>query len=136
MAIIPAQVQEVFNSVKDVVFATASKDAQPNACIVGMKKVIDDETIYLTDQFFKKTLANINENSKVSVVFWGEDGAFQIHGTARYVNEGEEFETQAAWVNATFEKIGMPVKAKGGVYVHVDEVYSSNPGPEAGNKLA
>ncbi len=34
MAIIPAQVQEVFNSVKDVVFSTASKDAQPNACIV------------------------------------------------------------------------------------------------------
>ena len=136
MATIPTQVQEVFNSVDNVVFATASKDAQPNACIVGMKKIIDDETIYLSDQFFKKTLANIKENTKVSIVFWAKEGAFQIHGTARYVAEGEEFETQAAWVNAAFEKMGMPIKSKGGVFVHVDEVYSSNPGPEAGDKIA
>lgn len=135
MAKIPEEVQKVFESVSDVVFATARKDCQPNCCIVGMKKILDDEHIYLSDQFFKKTLANIQENDKVAVIFWGEGGAFEIYGTARYVNEGEEFEEQAKWVNAAFESKGMPIKTKGGCIVAVDEVFSSNPGPTAGDKI-
>jgi hypothetical protein len=63
-------------------------------------------------------------------------GAYQLYGTARYVNEGPEFEEQAAWVNAAFEKMGMPITAKGGVFVSVDAVYSSNPGPTAGDQIA
>lgn len=30
----------------------------------------------------------------------------------------------------------MPLRAKGGCFVHVKEVYSSTPGPTAGEKLA
>ena len=136
MAKIPQEAQELFAKVDAVVFATAHTDAQPNCCIVGMKKIIDDETVYLSDQFFKKTLANIQENQKVSVIWWGDGGAYELYGTARYVNEGPEFEEQAAWVNAAFEKMGMPITAKGGVYVDVEAVYSSSPGPSAGEQLA
>ena len=136
MAKIPQEAQDLFNQVKDVVFSTATKDGQPNSCIVGMKKIIDDETVYLSDQFFKKTLANIKENDKAAVVFWGEGGAYQIYGTMTYVNEGEKFEEQAAWVNAAFESLGMPIKTKGGVFLHVESVYTSAPGPMAGDKIA
>lgn len=136
MAIMSAEVQEVFTKVPDVYFATASADAQPNANIIGMKKVIDDETVYLSDQFFIKTLANLKENTKVAVVFHEGQNAYQIHGTARYVCEGAEFEEQAAWVNAAFESKGAPIRAKGGVYVHVDAVYSAAGGPTAGKQLA
>jgi predicted pyridoxine 5'-phosphate oxidase superfamily flavin-nucleotide-binding protein len=136
MAKIPQEAQELFAKVDAVVFATARADAQPNGCIVAMKKVIDDETVYLSDQFFKKTLANIQENPKVSVIWWGDEGAYELYGTARYVNEGPEFEEQAAWVNAAFEQMGMPVTAKGGVYVDVEAVYSSSPGPSAGAQIA
>lgn len=136
MAKIPQEAQDVFNSVRDVVFSTASTDAQPNSCIVGIKKLINDETIYLSDQFFKKTLACVQENPKVSVIWWGEGGAFQIHGTARYVNEGPEFEEQAAWANAIIKEMGKPMSAKGGVFVTVDQVFSSTPGPNAGAQLA
>ena len=136
MAKIPQEAQELFNKVDAVVFATARTDAQPNGCIVGMKKVIDDETVYLSDQFFKKTLANFTANPKCAITFWGEEGAYQIYGTVRYVNEGAEFEEQAAWVNAAFEQIGMPVTAKGGCFVTVDAVYSSAPGPMAGEQIA
>ena len=52
MAVMSAEVQKLFKEVKDVVFSTASLDAQPNTCIVAMKAVIDDETVYLSDQFF------------------------------------------------------------------------------------
>ncbi|MGN0038804.1 MAG: pyridoxamine 5'-phosphate oxidase family protein [Coriobacteriales bacterium] len=136
MAVMSQEVKDLFTKVSDVVFSTASAGAQPNACIVGMKFVIDDETIYLSDQFFSKTLGNINENDKVAVVFWEGHDAFQIHGTASYVNEGEQFEALAAKVNATFEAKGMPIRSKGGVFVHVDAVYSSAPGPQAGAQLA
>ena len=136
MAIMSAEVQELFKEVSNVVFSTASADGQPNSCIVGMKAVIDDETIYLSDQFFKKTLANVQANAKVAVVFWKGTDAFELYGTARYVNEGAEFETQKAWVDAAFEQMGMPIKAKGGCFVHVDEVFTSSPGPSAGDKIA
>lgn len=136
MAKIPQEAQDLFNEVKQVVFSTATLDGQPNSCIVGMKKIIDDETIYLSDQFFKKTLANIKANDKAAVVFWGEKGAYEIYGTMRYVNEGAEFEEQAAWVNAAFEAMGMPVKTKGGVFLHVESVFTSAPGPKAGDQIA
>ncbi len=79
MACMPKEVQDVFNAVGTVTFATATPEGQPNTCIVGMKKILDDETIYLSDQFFKKTLANVLENAKVSVLFFNDDGAFQVH---------------------------------------------------------
>ena len=136
MTVMPENVQKAFKEIDNVVFVTAREDGQPNACIVGMKAVIDDETVYVSDQFFKKTLANVQANPKVSIVFWKGMEAYEIYGTARYVSEGAEFEEQAAWVNAAFEKMGMPMKAKGGCFVHVDEVFCSTPGPDAGSKIA
>ena len=136
MATIPAGAQAMFKEVDNAVFVTAREDGQPNACIIGMKAVIDDSTVYLSDQFFRKTLANVQANQKVAVLFWKGHDAFELYGTARYVNEGPEFEEQKAWVDAAFEKMGMPMRAKGGCFVTVDEVYSSTPGPTAGEKLA
>lgn len=136
MAALPIEVKALFEKVPTVVFATATADGQPNACIVGMKFVIDDETIYLSDQFFKKTLANVKANDKVAVVFWEGYDAYQIHGTARYVNEGEEFEKLKAKVDQIFAEKGAPIKAKGGVFVHIDEVFSTASGPHAGEKIA
>ena len=136
MTVMPEQVQKLFKETSNVVFSTASLDAQPNMCIVGMKALIDDETVYLSDQFFKKTLANLQANSKVAIAFWEGIEAYVLYGTARYVNEGPEFEAQKAWVDAAFEKMGKPIKAKGGCFVHVEQVFTSMPGPTAGDKIA
>jgi len=136
MAVMPEEVQNLFKEVKDVVFTTASPDGQPNSCIVGMKTVIDDETVYLSDQFFKKTLANVQANPKVAIAFWEGNVAYELYGTARYVNEGAEFEEQKAWVDAAFEGMGLPIKAKGGCFVSIEAVFTSSPGPTAGSKIA
>ena len=136
MAVMPEEVQKLFKEVKDVVFTTATPDAQPNASIVAMKTIIDDETVYLSDQFFKKTLANVQANPKVAVAFWQGNEAYVLHGTARYVNEGAEFEEQKAWVDAAFDKMGLPIRAKGGCFISVDAVYTSTPGPNAGSQIA
>lgn len=135
MTIMPNDVQALFDKVDGLAFATAGANGQPNCCVVGMKKVIDPETVYVSDQFFKKTLANVKENQKVALTFWEGHDAYQIHGTARYVNEGEEFLAQKEWVDALFAQMGMPIKAKGGIFVHVDAVYQVAPGPQAGDKI-
>ena len=93
-------------------------------------------TVYISDQFFNKTLANLKENQKVAITFWGDEGAYQIHGTATYINEGEQFEELKAWVDGCFAAMGAPITAKGGVLVHVDELFTCSPGPNAGAKLA
>ena len=135
MAKIPQKAQELFNELPAVVLATARADAQPNTCLVGMKKILDDETIYLSDQFFLKTLDNLKENPKVAVLWWSKEGAYVVHGTARYVTAGELFEEQSKWVNAAFEKNGAPFRAKGAAIVTVDAVYDSMPGPNAGAQI-
>ena len=136
MAVMPEEVQKLFKEVQNVVFTTADADGQPNSCIVGMKAILDDETVYMSDQFFKKTLANVQANPKVAIVFWEGGNAYQLHGTAQYVNEGEVFEAQKAWVNAAFEKMGLPIQTKGGCIVKVESVYTSAAGPTAGDKIA
>ena len=136
MAKIPQEAQDLFAKVDAVVLATAREDGQPNVCMVGMKRILDDETIYLSDQFFTKTLANVQANDKIAIAFWGEDGAYNIYGTAEYINEGEQFAELKAWADGLFEKIGMPITAKGGIIMHVDAVYNSMPGPAAGAQLA
>ena len=136
MAKIPAEAKELFEKVGSVAFSTADASGQPNTCIVGMKWIVDDETLYLSDQFFKKTYQNLHENQKVAVTFWEGHDAFQIHGTAKYVNEGPRFDECKAKVDAMFEKMGLPITAKGGVFLHVDSVYSSASGPNAGAQLA
>lgn len=136
MTAMPQEVQDLFMQVSDVVFATADANGQPNASIVGMKWIVDDETIYLSDQFFNKTLANVKANDKVSVVFWHERVAFQIYGTARYVNDGPTFEEQKARADALFQQKDLPISAKGGVYVHVSAVFTSVAGPTAGDRIA
>ena len=136
MSAMPERVQELFTEVEDVFFSTATAEAQPNMCIVGMKRLIDEQTIYLSDQFFKKTLANVQANPKVAVLIWKGREAYVLHGTARYVNEGAEFEEQKAWVDEAFASKGLPIKAKGGVLVTAEAVYTSTPGGTAGDQIA
>ena len=136
MAVMPKEVQELFEQVPTVVFATASLEGQPNAAAVGMKKVIDDSTLYVSDQFFKKTLANVQANAKVSIAFWSDKAAYQLHGTARYVNEGDEFAAQKEWVDAKFASMGVPITSKGGCFVTVDAVYVMQAGPQAGERIS
>lgn len=136
MAKMSQEVQDLFNGQCSLVLATATHDNQPNAAPIGMKKVIDDETVYISDQFFNKTLRNLRANDKVAIAFWNADGAYQIYGTARYVDDGDEFAEQKEWADASFAAKGSPFTAKGGCFIHVDAVYTSKPGPDAGKQLA
>jgi predicted pyridoxine 5'-phosphate oxidase superfamily flavin-nucleotide-binding protein len=128
--------KEVFESVPAVVLATATADGTPNAAPVGAKKIIDDETVLLSDQFFNKTAANLKANPKVAISFWEGREGYQLKGTVTVETSGERFEETSKWIEEMGNKIGFPLKSKGAVVLKIDEIFGLAPGPGAGKQLA
>jgi predicted pyridoxine 5'-phosphate oxidase superfamily flavin-nucleotide-binding protein len=128
--------QELFNKVNTVVFATASADGIPNVVPVGAKRIIDDETILISDQFFDKTLRNIKTNPKVALTYWEGREGYQLKGRVAVETSGRLFEDTARWVEESGKKKGFPLKSKGIVILKIEEIYNVAPGPDAGKKLA
>lgn len=54
MAEMSERMQELLIKVPAAVLSTASLDGKPNSVPVGSKKVIDNETILISDQFLNK----------------------------------------------------------------------------------
>ena len=76
MAAVTQEARELFETAENMVLCTASADGAPNGAAIGMKTVIDEETVYISDQFFRKTLENLKENQKVAVAFWTGHDAY------------------------------------------------------------
>lgn len=136
MAKMTERMKELFEKVPTAVLATATGDGQPNAVPVGAKKIIDDETILISDQFFNKTLANMKSNPKIAVSFWEGHEGYQFKGSITIETSGKRYEETAAWIEEMGNKAGVPLKSKGAVILKIDEIYGLAPGPGAGKKLA
>jgi len=131
--IIPNVVKNLFEKQDLVAFGTADKKATPNVVAIFWKKIPDDETILLIDNFMKMTKENILENNKVCISFWDsetEEG-YKIKGTDAYHTEGPIFEEGKKVIQSKKpERI-----PKGVVEINVTGVYMITPGPDAGKKL-
>ncbi|MBP2145082.1 putative pyridoxine 5'-phosphate oxidase superfamily flavin-nucleotide-binding protein [Methanofollis sp. W23] len=127
------EMKEAFSKVKTFPVATASKDGVPNVVPIGFCMLVDDETIWIADNFMKKTLANVKENPKLSLYLWGPEikGCFQIKGDVKVVSEGEDFQKMREVVLSKMSK----APAKNLLAVKITDVYTCAPGPEAGDKL-
>ncbi len=136
MAKMTERMKELLEKVPAAILATAANDGTPNAVPVGAKKVLDDETILISDQFLNKTLANMVSNPKVSVTFWQDHEGYQLKGTVTIETSGKRFEETAAWIEDLGNKAGFPLKSKGAVILKIDEIYGVAPGPGAGSRLA
>lgn len=135
MAKMPKECQDLINNAYAAAFSTCS-DGIPNVVPVSMKQVIDDETVMVSDQYMRKTLANLGENPRAALSVWDNEGGFQVKGTVTYENEGPRFEAVAAQVKEILSGMGYNYTSKGVCYIHVDEVYSVTPGAHAGELLA
>jgi len=135
MAKMTDRVKELFEKVPAVVLATATGDGTPNAVPVGAKKIIDDETILLSDQFFNKTLENMKVNPKVSVTFWDGHEGYQLKGTIAIETSGKRYEETAKWIEQLGNAAGFPLSSKGIVILKIDEIYGVTPGAGAGKLL-
>ena len=136
MAKMTERMKELFDKVRPMVLSTASIDRIPNAVPVGAKKIIDDETILISDQFLNKTLANMKANPKVAVTYWEGREGYQLKGTVTIETTGQRFEETAEWIEEMSNKAGFPLKSKGALIIKIEEIYGIAPGPGAGKKLA
>ncbi len=135
MAKMPQACQDVINNAYAAALSTCV-DGVPNVVPVSMKQVIDDETVMVSDQYMRKTLANLQANPRAALSAWDEEGGFQVKGTVTYEDEGPRYEAVAAQVKEILSSMGYDFTSKGVCYIHVDEVYSVTPGEHAGERLA
>ncbi|MCP4107080.1 MAG: flavin-nucleotide-binding protein [Desulfobacteraceae bacterium] len=136
MAKMTERMKELFEKVSAVTLGTSTSDGAPNVVPIGAKKIIDDETVLISDQFLNKTLANMKSNPKVSVTYWEGQEGYQLKGTVTIETSGERYEETAQWIEELGNKIGFPLKSKGAVILKIEEIYGVAPGPGAGKQLA
>ena len=135
MAKMTERMKELFEKVRTAVLTTASPDGVPNAVPVGAKKIIDDETLLISDQFFNKTLENLKSNPRAGVTFWEGREGYQIKGSVTIETAGKRFEETAKWIEDLSNKAGHPLKSKGAVIIHIEKIFGVSPGPGAGKQL-
>jgi len=125
------EIKESLAATKLLFLATAAKDGTPNVVPIGAFRLIDDGTILISDQFFRKTLANMKANPKIALSYWGEKGGFQIKGTVTLHTEGKIFQDDVAWV----KEIRPTLEPKTAVVMKITDVFVVKAGPDAGRKL-
>lgn len=138
MASLNERMKEIFGKQGVFVLGTADLNGIPNVVPIGAVKILDDETILVSDQYFHKTLNNLKENPKVAISFWETDTGegYQIKGEAKIQTEGKIYEDTVEWVRQYGEKIGHPLKSKGAIVIKITEIYSVTPGSNAGQRVA
>ncbi|MDA0524804.1 pyridoxamine 5'-phosphate oxidase family protein [Methanococcoides alaskense] len=95
MITLTEEMKAAFNTIKIFPVATASKEGVPNVVPIGVISLVDDSTIWIADNFMKKTLSNVLEDPKVPIYVWGPEtkGSFQIKGDVELKTSGPEFGT-------------------------------------------
>jgi uncharacterized protein len=133
MVRLTADMKEAFSKMKVFPVATASKDGAPNVVPLAMVRLVDDETIWITDNFMNKSMSNLRVNPKVAIYIWGPEikGCFQIKGVTSIRNSGPEYEEMKADLNR--KRPELPARSL--VIVKITEVYECKPGPTAGAKI-
>lgn len=125
------EMKESLTGTKLVFLATSSKNSTPNVVPIGAFKLMDDETLLISDQFFSKTMQNLKENPKVAISWWGEKGGFQIKGQVTLHTNDEVFSQDVAWM----KEIRPNLVPKSAVILKIAEVYQIKAGADAGKKI-
>ena len=125
--------KEAFSKMKVFPVATASRDGTPNVVPIGIVELVDDETIWITDNFMNKSISNLRTNPKIAIYIWGPEikGCFQIKGVTSIRTSGKEYDEMKAKLN--IKNPALPARSL--IIVKITEVYECKPGPAAGTKL-
>jgi len=125
------EIRESLAGTKTVFMATASKNSKPNVVPIGAFRLLDDETLLISDQYFNKTLSNMKENPRVALSYWGEKGGYQIKGPVTLHTNDEVFKKDVAWM----KEFKPNLAPKSAVIMKIAEVYTIKPGADAGKKI-
>ncbi len=136
MAKMPQDCMEMINNAYAAAVATCSLDGVPNVVSCSMKQAWDAETVMISDQFMKKTLANIQANPRMALSVWDETHGYQVKGTVIYESDGPNYEAISSQVHQILSSMGYDFRSKGVCWLRVEEVYSITPGPDAGELIS
>jgi len=127
------EMKETFSKVNLFPVATASKNGVPNVAPIAFVIMMDDETLWLADNFMNKTLANVKENPQAAIFVYDSylKRCFQIKGSIAVKTSGPDYEKMKNMVHE--KKPGLPAKSL--LVMKVTEVFECNPGANAGKKL-
>ncbi len=115
-----------------VFFATATPDGVPNVVPIGFARPIDNNTILIVDNYLNKTRKNLEKNPKASLVVRDASKApYQFKGTVEIVESGKYFDDAVDWATSVMSQLA----PKAAVLLKVEEIYSVQPGPDAGKKV-
>lgn len=133
MAKLTQDILDQMKNQKVYALATASKDGVPNVVPVGMLIPKEDGTIWIIDNYFGKTIANMEENPKAAFYVWNPEckESWQVKGTLSIEDSGEDYEAAVAFAHSIKEIF----PAKHLVKMTVDEIYYVTPGDHAGKKI-
>lgn len=93
MIIIPENIKHLLEK-SIVAFGTTNKNLKPNVNAVACCRVVSQNQVLITDNYFNKTRSNLAENDQVCLSFWdpvdGSDNqGYQLKGTAQVFTSGE-----------------------------------------------
>jgi len=127
------EMKETFSRINLFPVATASKKGIPNVAPIAFVIMVDDETLWLADNFMNKTLANVKENPHAAIYIYDAylKKCFQIKGSVDVNTSGPDFEKMRKMVHE--KKPGLP--AKNLLVMKISEVFDCNPGTNAGKKI-
>ncbi|MFA7301296.1 MAG: pyridoxamine 5'-phosphate oxidase family protein [Candidatus Shapirobacteria bacterium] len=118
---ITLNIKELFEK-SVVAFGTCNSDYIPNVIAVACCKVVADNQVLITDNFFNKTRHNLSANNHVSLSFWNPvDGdnnwGYQFKGTAQVFTEGK----WKKMVDSDPDNVGLAHKAA--ILVTITEIW-------------
>jgi len=116
---IPKEFKEAWeNHQGPVVFSTVSEDGIPNAIYATCVSLYKDNSIIVANNYFNKTLKNIESGCKGSVlILTPENISYQIKGSIKHVTSGDAFDNMKSW---NPEKL----PGKGAAIILIEEIYS------------
>jgi len=135
--ILPDKIKVMFEVVPVMALATVDGKGMPNVVAVASKRLVDDDTIWLIDAYFGKTLENVKLNGNVALSMWIPPEGYQIKGVGYYHTDGVVYDFGKEWVTDLWIKKGKKVKeVKGVIEVKISEAYSISANyQEAGLRL-
>ena len=125
------EIEESLREAKTAFLATSSREGVPNVVPIAAFTVLGDGTMLISDQYFNKTLRNMQENPQIALSWWGSRGGFQIKGTVTLHTDDEVFRRNVAWMKERWPKF-VP---KSAVLVTITDAYIVKPDPEPGKKI-
>ena len=116
----------------NLVFLSTCADDVPNVVPIGFARPLDEEHILLVDNFMNKTRKNLDKNPKAAIVVRDASKCpYQFKGSVEIFESGNYFDDAVDWATSVMSKLS----PKAAVLFKVEEIYSVQPGPDAGKRI-